>query len=297
MKLIEGSRYNFKVEKQINLDGKHFWVLTGPDKKKYLLDCSEYSKYKIKIDDEINCRLDKINCKGEVFLEPLHPYYREGSVYDFTAISYETRIDKSGVKQDVVILHADNIESVVVPVKYFSGSVPQINTRVSIKIDQIIKGVIYVSGASQPIDSDKSEDSDLYNFLILNQSRGIDGRVYFVISDEEGKQHTIPSEYYSHYGFIIGDSFKGRFLRYKEGQGVNVEPVSPFFSPGQEYQFSIIEFFKLSAGLEDIMLIEDEYGFTHQVPSVDHVRVGQVLKYRVVKMRKGWPLLEESWKK
>jgi hypothetical protein len=293
MKLIEGSRYKFKVERKIEFEDDKFWVLSGPDNKRYLLSYSDYSSYNISESALLDCRVDKINCKGEVFLEPEHPYYREGSVYEFLVKAMETRINKSGENENVIILNAPDNTLVVVPEKVFKHKIPEINSSVSLVIDKIIKGSLIISGSDNYAAPGKSEDSEIHEFVIVGESKGVDERVYFIITDTKKNQYVIPREYYTHYGLKTGSIFTGRFIRYKEGHGVNVEPESPFFRPGEVYDFIVRDIIKLPDGMDDVMVIEDEYGYQHHVKPRKTAIKGQLLKYRVVKMRKGWPLLEE----
>lgn len=293
MKLIEGSRYTFKVEKKIDLEGNEFWVLSGPDNKRYLLSCSDYSSYNIKESELLDCRIDKINCKGEVFLEPEHPYYREGSVYEFVVRSIETRINKSGENEDLVLLSGGDMTDLAVPVKIFKNMVPEINSRVLLKVNKIVKGNIVIGESGISNISVKDEDSDAHNFVVVGESKGLDGKIYYIIADKNKNQYTIPRDYYSHYGLKEGSSFRGRFLRYKEGHDVTVEPDSPFFKTGKIYDFVVKEVIKLPEGIDDVMVVEDEYGYQHHVKPRKKPLQGQHFEYRVVKMRKGWPLLEE----
>ena len=130
-------------------------------------------------------------------------------------------------------------------------------------------------------------------FSVLGESIGVDGRVYYIIQDIDKKSYTLPKEYYAHYGLGKNSTFTGRYLRYKEGLGVNIEPLSPFFEPGLDYEFIIKELIELTDGMENVMVLRDKYGFDHKLSARDGMIVGQKLRYRVKKMRKGWPLLEE----
>lgn len=293
MKLLERSRYNFTVEKKIEFDNRNFWVLLGPDKRKYLLDCKDYSSYNIHLNDILDCRIDKVNCKGEVFLEPLHPYYREGAVYSFRVITLEDRIDKSGMKTRVVILGDNYQNKLIAPIEYFSDGIPGIGSDIDLKIGQIVKGIIHISGLSDSGQSEKSDEGRTSDFLIVGESTGVDGKVYLIIEDLKNVRYTIPKEYYLHYKFKEGDTFRGSFIKYKEGLGVNIEPVSPFFTPGNTYEFTVVDFIKISEGIDDVMVLEDKYGYSHQVSPNKDYKPGQKVIYRVIKMRKGWPLIEE----
>jgi len=96
MKLQEGEKYNFFVKRILEIGGNNYYLLLGPGDVKYLLKKDYYEHYNIDIDDTITCRVDKINCRGEVFLEPEHPYYSEGREYMFEVTGRDLRVDNKG---------------------------------------------------------------------------------------------------------------------------------------------------------------------------------------------------------
>ncbi len=96
MKLKERARYDFLVIKLVETDDERYFLLKGPDNKRYLLPEKYYTVYGIMTGSVINCRIDKINCKGKVFLEPEHPYYREGNEYEFRLLEQQNKPDQNG---------------------------------------------------------------------------------------------------------------------------------------------------------------------------------------------------------
>ena len=292
MKLKEGSRYLFDVEKIVALGSNNFFVLKGPDQKKYLLDSKEYSDYNIECGSQIDCRLDKINCKGEFFLEPLHPYYKEGENYSFSLKRYELRVDKEGKDINVAVLCNPRSDEIVVEERYFSGELPKPGTEVIVTISKIIKGQLIVGSGSLEIKSSKNLVSRIYSFVLVDESTGVDNKQYYIISDDRGKKYTLRKDYYNHYGFKKGESFQGRFIRYKDGGEVNIEPLNPWFKPGCSYQFKVKSIVDLSDG-NDSLILMDAWGMEHNVPYNEKLKVGASVDYRVEKMRKGWPLLVE----
>ena len=80
----EGQTYKYMIKNHIDLSkNEKFYVLEDQAGRKQLLNSEYYEKYNFKIGQSINCRLDHINCSGKIFLEPEHPFYMEGKVYDF----------------------------------------------------------------------------------------------------------------------------------------------------------------------------------------------------------------------
>ncbi len=101
LKLIEGVNYHFVVLKVVELqDMQKYFVLVDPFGLKHFIPHKPYAFYGFGPDDQIMCCVDRINCTGRVYLEPKHPVYEPGKVYDFQVIKSE--IDKNRKK---LILH------------------------------------------------------------------------------------------------------------------------------------------------------------------------------------------------
>ena len=290
MKLVEGNRYMFMVEKEITFNSSVFFVLTGPDKQKYLLDSLEYADYNLLPGKLVDCRVDKINCQGEVFLEPEHPLYSEGKSYRFKIAGLEERIEKSGSKVDVVLLTDINGTRVAVPRANLKSSPVNPGDSVDLVVDRIIKGELKVSGESVTRHSPKEEDSRVREYFILSLSKGIDDKDYYLVKNSEDERFTLAVEYYAHYGLNIGSSFRGRLVKYKDEDRLTVEPLNPFFEPGDIYSFVVNDLIRISEE-KSYLIIQDEHGFTHRTNYITGIEKGQSINCRVEKMRKGWPVL------
>ncbi len=85
--LTEGLWYPFIVHNLIQLqDDAWYFVLRDINGLKHFLPAEYYQDYQIKTGDEISCKIDKINCTGRIYLEPRHPHYTEGEIYDFETV-------------------------------------------------------------------------------------------------------------------------------------------------------------------------------------------------------------------
>lgn len=140
LKLAEGKEYKFLVEKELTLPDKsrHF-LLKGPDSNKYLIPLSRYSHYAIMPGTVIKCRIDRINCKGEVFLEPQNPWYSEGKSYYFTIAGIEGKTNSARTKLKVVVVTDKTGNKISVPLDS-SSKFPAKGTKIRLRVTRITKG-------------------------------------------------------------------------------------------------------------------------------------------------------------
>ena len=96
--LTEGLWYPFRVHKLVQLqDDAWYFVLEDINGLKHFLPAENYQDYRIKPGDEVSCKIDKINCTGRIYLEPRHPYYTEGEIYDFEIVKFTNSVNGSMV--------------------------------------------------------------------------------------------------------------------------------------------------------------------------------------------------------
>jgi len=118
MRFEVGSTYSFTISGFISIPDKgDHYVLTHKTGRKMLLKADYYAKYNFSVGQVIDCKIDKVNCNGEIFLEPKHPIYCEGKSYLFALIKiYDDRnsLFNATVKDlfdneiDVFIHHLEN---------------------------------------------------------------------------------------------------------------------------------------------------------------------------------------------
>jgi hypothetical protein len=83
-RLKPGEFHEFYVLKELILpDGIMYLVIADPFGDKHLIPSKYYKNYPIKPGTSYLCHIDKINCQGKIFIEPIHPYYKHGKVYPF----------------------------------------------------------------------------------------------------------------------------------------------------------------------------------------------------------------------
>lgn len=291
MKLEESKRYDFLVEKSVRVGEFTYYLLKGPEDDKYLLREDYYRHYNIQINNKINCRVDKINCRGEVFLEPENPYYKEGEEYDFRVVGRDIRVNESG-EVIPVILVLDQLNNELVAPMSITGAYDVVNNdSIRLRIWKINKGRILFRDPGCSEKGDHDEENAVYEFLILDRMTGMDGKDYFLVSDNTNSVNIIPAEQYSYYGLEKGRTFRGRFIRYHKTGQYKIEPINPYYITGNEYQFRLISVNYRPDGPGKILIVGDKYGLEHKVSVPDEFNPGKKIVLRVEKIRKGWPLL------
>ena len=143
---VEGDKYPFKIHNLVKLqDGANYYVLLDVNGLKHFLPSEFYISYGFMVGDEITCTIDKINCTGRIFLEPNHPFYKEGESYEFTI----ENICKTG---DLFTVQVKDIfeNSIEVPVYGTKSDSIMDKKKVVCRVQSIKKGKIIL---------------DFYNFI------------------------------------------------------------------------------------------------------------------------------------
>ncbi len=104
--LREGDIIKVSYQKKIVLpDDKTYFLVTDETQKKFLLPFIVEWERVFSNSADFFCVVDKINCTGKIYLEPLHPNYQIGKKYPFRYIWSKSITTEYGDKR--YILHFD----------------------------------------------------------------------------------------------------------------------------------------------------------------------------------------------
>jgi hypothetical protein len=291
LKLREGKEYKFLVEKELTLpDDSRYFLLIGPDSNKYLVPVSRYSNYGILTGSVIKCRVDKLNCKGEIFLEPQNPLYSEGKSYSFVVYGKEIRTDNAGINHEVVVV-LDKTGNKISVLYDNTRSFPVKGTKLNLIVERITKGKVHLVSTSREMSDMSLKSGADYEFVIERVERGMDDEEYFVISDPFGNLHTIAREFYEYYGYSVGTRFKGKIIKYKKDGEKTIEPENPFYKAGSVINLEITGITRSIINPSFTINLKDKFGFTHCIETATPPE-GKSVSCRVVMIKKGKPLLE-----
>jgi hypothetical protein len=286
-RLKEGKIYEFRVEKKVTdpLSIDHF-ILTGPDDRKYLLPVNVYRNYGISKGTFIKCRVDKVNCRGQIFLEPMNPYYSEGSSYEFIVEGFDVRTDHSGNEVNVFMVRDIYGNIIFVP----CDTLPEIGAPVHMIIERISKGRLYLFPYQKVRRNRSLRTGGIYEFRVDRIAKGVDDDEYFVIIDENGVKHTISKAHYDYYGFKPGDIIKGKVVKYVRSGEKIIEPENPYYKVGKNITLKVTGYTQNMINDSFTLDLTDKFGFAHCIQS-DTLPEREMVRCRVKMIRKGKPLL------
>jgi len=134
-----------KIHKKIEIEGVEYFLILDPFENKHLVQSNYYENYNLEVEKTYNFRVDKINCKGYIFFEPEHPYYKINQIYQFQFSEKKIRTTKKGDK-NYFFIYTDKYETIceltVDETKMSSGYIPE--HTISAKIVRIKKGVLLI---------------------------------------------------------------------------------------------------------------------------------------------------------
>lgn len=141
-KFSEAEWHPFRVIKTLVIPGEDEYLLVESRScNRLLIPARHYQNYGIEANTWIQCRVDRINCSGRIFLEPEHPFYKTGNTYTFRIIERFDTIDRKGRSATRYLVKGDWSHEVNASLKYdeplpegilFSGNLIQIRKSVLI---------------------------------------------------------------------------------------------------------------------------------------------------------------------
>jgi len=146
VKLEKGKAYNFKIIKILEFpDNQNYYIFQDPFGDKHIVVAKFYTQYNLCIGTEVLGYIDKINCKGGIFIEPDHPYYKRGQIYDFEFIRKGSYISKEEKSINILILNDINGHECFVKANDWQMNPEYIPEILKCRVERIKKGRLILS--------------------------------------------------------------------------------------------------------------------------------------------------------
>lgn len=291
--LKEKQSYVFKVVRMITLpDDTRSWVLTHTGADRYMLPCELYTDYGIAEGIRIRCRVDKINCTGRIFLEPEHPYYREGGDYHFTFIRDLPIEDAAGNhlwQLELAGIHGDRHHCLSLQRAHRY----KIGDPVPVRLISVKKGRL------EFILSDLEENRVMQAGAVSEWTiTGDADDEHWLILGPLGIKSKLEKGYYPNHGLKTGSVFRGSLQKWQDEGLPLIEPEHPVYRPGQVYLFQIQSPAETNPPDEThgaFLVVTDCFGhqikvFQHEPQLPDAGQTGAI-RCRVVRLKRGVPVL------
>ncbi|TVR40479.1 MAG: hypothetical protein EA394_08030 [Bacteroidia bacterium] len=239
-RLLEGQIYPFRVIKTISLDeGDDYFVMMDPNGYKILMPAVFYVNYGMQPGDSVLCRVDKINCNGRMFLEPMHPHYREGKTYSFPIHCKGERENILGM--DEWYFMVKDIFGQKWKVRTYSKSLwekPPGELKCLVK--RIKKGKLFLAVQGEEIKHPDLEAGQIYPFTIVDERLHPDDKTtYYILADKSENKHLLKKKYYQNYNLEIGQNILCRVDKFSTEGFYFLEPEHPCYRQGAVYSFPV----------------------------------------------------------
>ncbi|HPE87359.1 MAG: hypothetical protein PHU97_00965 [Bacteroidales bacterium] len=257
-RLIQGKSYTFRVIKKITTDeGSACWILEDPFGYRQLLDASFYTQYPITPGNLLVCKVDKINCSGKIFLEPEHPLYKEGDVYDFHVIT------SFSFGSDFLVTVEDNNKST-----HTLTMATKPSSIARCRVNRIKKGRLYLTDPKKIPDLWFVEGA--YYFFRVSDIRNTPdcGECFFLLDEKQGT-HILPAGFYKGYPITKGSTIQCKVVKQLPDGTCTLEPQHPVYIPGHRYQFPVVSLDFLTSyngKKEYVLTVSTALDSTIQVP-------------------------------
>ena len=282
--LTEGEIYSFYIDTIVCLpDGEECFRLIDPYKTKHLLPVQFYTEYGFQTGNSILCKVDKVNCNGRIFLEPVNPLYEEGKSYSFpvTEVFWSTKIKGIAmvrINDEFGDTHHIFISRLI--------TTPEV---LECRVTAIKKGKLQLS-----LDEDlgiKVSNSELFFDFEVIDAIHTTSESYWILSYKDHSYFALNSKDYQSYGIEINATIRGRFV---EKYQLYVEPEHPKYTIGQKYPFkymNIIETNDKHRGLKKFMIVHDsddnEFMVLLREEKLPVLNIGDMVSCTIVDVKKG----------
>lgn len=293
MKFQVGSWYFFTIENIIDIPekGYHF-ILRHDSGRKMLLNTLYYVKYNFKIGQTIECRVDKVNCTGQVFLEPRHPHYQEGSLYQFNFLSL-LKSDDNSLSMRVKDLFDNEIQVLL------GNDEPNLKDEMLLKVERVKKGLPILSFPKALTITDKIEVSETLNLIVVAKVFD-NSEEYYSLADNTGRLVSrLKVKHYKNFGLEVGRSYSFNKRGYDTNGLALTEPENPWYKVGESYLFKLLgieNYVNLEGDeVKNVIVLdinENKCGVPISVEQLKQIENSNEIKCSVKGFRKGRPLLE-----
>jgi hypothetical protein len=137
-----GEKFQFQISGTKTYGGKYeYFVLTAADGRKFEIKRKFCREYGLKVGDMVICKLTDDN--GVLFLEPEHPFYKTGKVYEFEIEGKGAMILYPEGSETLLLLRNDFGKQIVLPEKE-TGLNLSIGTTIYCKVTDIKKSQVFL---------------------------------------------------------------------------------------------------------------------------------------------------------
>ncbi|MCB2196538.1 MAG: hypothetical protein KQH79_11810 [Bacteroidetes bacterium] len=269
-KFTEGEVHRFTITGFTEIPGteESYFILKNPFGGKHLLKAIHYKHYHLQVDQSINCKIDKINCSGKIFLEPENPFYKEGELYDFDFLRVVEQVNSVGEKEQAAVVK-DQFgleQSCSLPEGF---KIEEGTKNIQCKVLRIKKGELFLAIPDNTKSTSKLQIGKKYCFQVT-EIKKLNDIEHYILKDDFDNSYSLKKDMYAHYEFKIGQKVECTVTKYHTDAHLKIEPVHSHYKIGKTYLFKYLRTIEEKDPLgnkEYVILVADIYGVETKVRS------------------------------
>lgn len=270
-KFKEGEIHQFKVVGFTEIPGteESFFILQNSFGGKHLLKAISYKHYNLEIDKSINCKIDKINCSGKIYLEPENPIYKEGNIYDFEFINLIDQLNSVGEKEKAALVK-DQFGIKTACSLPNNISINKDNSTIQCKVLRIKKGQLFLAHPESDKLHKPLKIGEKYCFTVTETKELEHQTDYYILKDDNEDLYSLKKDMYEHYEFKLNQKVKCVITKYNTDGHLKIEPIHPHYKIGNSYSFKFLKIVIETDALgieEKVIVVQDVYGIETKVRS------------------------------
>ncbi|MGE4290129.1 MAG: hypothetical protein AB7E36_15695 [Salinivirgaceae bacterium] len=282
-----GSIFTFTLKKELQVehDAAIYYVIEDEHQTRFLIPKLNYEHYGFKPGDTLYCTLDRINCKGEIFFEPVNPYYEKGKSYRFTQQKRQVILNYFGLSEQVI-----KVSDVFGQEQWvrFAAGIDNNDGELLAEVVYIKKGKLFLV----PSGLFANKNGRLWGrFKVLSGLVTERFNESLLLEDTAGNTHVMIADAYKNFNLEPGTSFWGLISAFSSKGFVHIEPEHPHYKLDEIYAFTVVDNLNDKTGW--FAFVEDKWGEVFKIISYNEPLIkGARINLRVIDWSKGKPVLE-----
>jgi hypothetical protein len=260
------------------------------------LKAIHYKHYNLQSGQTINCKIDKINCSGKIYLEPENPIYKEGKIYDFEFIKISDHVNSIGENEKVAFIK-DQFGKELKCSLPADFDLTKNYTSLQCKVLRIKKGELFLAIPESEQNSNQLKIGKKYCFKVVDIKPLEENTDYYLFKDDFENTYALKKDMYQHYEFKIDQKVECTVTKFHSDGHLKIEPVHPHYELGKTYLFNYLRTVEENDPLgnkEFVILVKDIYGIETKVRSdLDYLKTDfpKKIRCKVEGIRKGKAIL------
>ena len=243
------------IGEAITPKGDHVYIASFQSKR-FMLSKKLLHNKNIQIGQFVDCYVDKINCSGQIFIEPISDKLAIGNTISLTVLGNIAVSDSlQNTKYHVELQTKNGIQSEII--SYYKIDSPTLECKIiglknaKLLVEDISNLQVY------------NQKNQIYEFQVIREIDVAEIGKSLYVRDAHHNSHIIPYSIFKHYNLRTKQKISCRVLGFDKFFNLKLEPKHPYYEIGNSYFFKTI---RMDSSIDElgniiqILIVVDKLG-------------------------------------